>query len=68
MLGVLHALEALLSRLGPAVFAALVLLAFSVARAAGGTISEDELLAKARLVGDDDQMLDAGMALTRDRL
>lgn len=54
ILRVLHALEALVSRLGPALFGTLVLLAFSVARGTSGKISEDELLAQARLAGDDE--------------
>ncbi len=54
ILRVLHALEALVSRMGPALFGTLVLLAFSVARGTSGKITEDELLAQARLVGDDE--------------
>lgn len=54
ILRVLHAQEALVSQMGPALFGALVLLAFSVARGTSGKISEDELLTQARLVGEDE--------------
>ena len=54
ILRVLHALEAAISQLGPALFGTLLLVAFSVARDADGRITEDELLTQARLAGDDE--------------
>lgn len=54
ILDVLHAQQTLVSHLGPALFATLILVAFSVARGSSGKIAEDELLAQARLAGDDE--------------
>lgn len=54
ILRVLHAQETLVSQMGPALFGTLVLLAFSVARGTSGKLSEDELLAQARLAGEDE--------------
>lgn len=54
LLGVLSSLETLVSRIGPAVLGSLVLLAYSVSRSSQGKVSEDELLAQARAVGEDE--------------
>lgn len=51
---VLHALESLLSRVGPAAFGTQVLLAYWVAKASSGKVEEDELLQQSRLVGADE--------------
>ena len=54
LVAILHALQALLSHVGPPVFGTLVLLAYWVAKASGGKVEEDELLQQARHVGEDE--------------
>lgn len=54
LFGVLSSVETLLSQVGSTVLGTLVLNAYSVALSAQGKVSEDELLAQARRVGDDE--------------